>query len=78
MYPYGLIGNCQGSALVSLRGSIDWLCWPRPDSEPVFGRLLDPEGGGFSIQPEAGFKGSQAYVPNTNILVTRFDSPDGS
>jgi GH15 family glucan-1,4-alpha-glucosidase len=78
VYPYGLIGNCQGSALVSLRGSIDWLCWPRPDSEPVFGRLLDPEGGGFSIQPEAGFKGSQAYVPNTNILVTRFDSPDGS
>ena len=49
MYPYGLIGNCQMSALVSDRGSVDWMCLPRPDSPPVFGRLLDPEGGHFSI-----------------------------
>ena len=78
MYRYGLIGNAQGSALVSDEASIDWLCWPRPDSEPIFGRLLDPEGGHFLIAPAGPHKSSQAYVPNTNVLVTRFDCADGS
>ncbi|WP_230314426.1 trehalase-like domain-containing protein [Candidatus Contendibacter odensensis] len=40
MYPYAIIGNCQVSALVSERASIDWYCAPRPDSEPLFGKLL--------------------------------------
>ncbi len=78
MYPYGLIGNAQISALVSQTGSIDWLCLPRPDSPPVFGRLLDPEGGHFSIAPAEGSAGRQRYLPNTNILETRFDLEDGS
>lgn len=73
MYPYGLIGNCQMSALVSDRGSLDWMCLPRPDSPPVFGRLLDPEGGHFSISSPTQsdqVRTSQRYLPNTNILVT--------
>lgn len=78
MYPYGLIGNAQASALVGQDGSVDWLCWPRPDSEPVFGRLLDPEGGAFFIRPAGAYRSSQAYVPNTNLLVTRFESDDGA
>lgn len=44
MYPYGLIGNCHVSAHIHESGSVDWLCLPRPDSDPVFGRMLDPEG----------------------------------
>jgi GH15 family glucan-1,4-alpha-glucosidase len=47
MYPYGLIGNCQISALIRDQGSIDWLCLPRPDSPPVFGRILNPKGDTF-------------------------------
>lgn len=78
MYPFGLIGNCQASALVSDRGSIDWLCLPRPDSAPVFGRLLDDGGGNFTISPAATFKSSQEYIRNTNVLVTRFECDDGS
>jgi GH15 family glucan-1,4-alpha-glucosidase len=71
MYPYGLIGNCSVSALVSTQGSIDWLCLPRPDSPPVFGRLLDPAGGHFSItSPLASRETSQRYAPNTNVLIT--------
>ncbi|MCI0651611.1 MAG: glycoside hydrolase family 15 protein [Planctomycetes bacterium] len=75
MYGYGLIGNCQISALISERGSIDWLCLPRPDSDPVFGRMLDPAGGHFSIELAGGGDDrspscSQSYLENTNILVT--------
>ncbi len=78
MYRYGLIGNAQASALVSDAGSVDWLCLPRPDSEPVFARLLDPEGGSFSIRPTGDFSTAQAYIPNTNILRTDFSCGDGS
>jgi len=74
----GLIGNCQLSALVSRYGSIVWSCMPRFDSPPVFGALLDPDGGQFSIAPVDGRPGRQRYLPNTNILETRFDGPDGA
>ena len=35
----GLIGNCQFAALVHASGDVVWCCWPRFDSEPVFGKL---------------------------------------
>ncbi len=73
MYPYALIGNCYASALVNATGSIEWMCMPRPDSPPVFGRLLDTDGGHFSIMTPVGAAeptASQQYVPNTNILTT--------
>jgi len=73
----GLIGNCQCSALVERTGSIVWCCLPRFDSEPVFGRLLDPDGGEFSIAPSGGERGVQRYLDNTNILETVFDTPTG-
>ncbi len=68
---YGAIGNCRSSALVSVRGSIDWACLPDFDSSSVFGRLLDDEKGGyFSITPDRECAYSQQYVGNTNILKT--------
>lgn len=80
MYSYGLIGNCQISALVSKSGSIDWLCLPRPDSEPVFGKLLDTEGGHFSITiPSVNNPNSkQYYLENTNVLITEVSDSGGS
>ncbi len=75
----GLIGNCQVSALVHRDGSIVWCCMPRFDSPPVFGALLDDsEGGRFSIGPADGAPGVQRYIPNTNVLESRFDTRDGS
>ena len=80
MYQYGLIGNCQISALISTQGSIDWLCLPRPDSPPIFGKILDPEGGQFSISssvPASETTTTQRYLPNTNILVTTVSLSNG-
>lgn len=78
MYHYGLIGNCQTSALVNENGALDWFCLPRPDSPPVFGRLLDPDGGHFSVDTESKSTYRQAYLPNTNVLTTFVRQDDGS
>ena len=80
MYQYGLIGNCQISALISAQGSLDWLCLPRPDSPPIFGKILDQEGGQFSISasvPSSDTTTTQQYLPNTNILITTVSLPNG-
>jgi GH15 family glucan-1,4-alpha-glucosidase len=72
-----LIGNCQCAALVSNTGDIVWCCLPRFDSEPVFGALLDPDGGSFSVFPPDASPGVQRYLSNTNVLETRFQTSDG-
>ncbi|MDX2167713.1 MAG: glycoside hydrolase family 15 protein [Deltaproteobacteria bacterium] len=75
----GLIGNCQLSALVHRDGSIVWSCMPRFDSPPVFAALLDEaHGGRFTIAPADQRSGAQRYLPNTNVLETRFEVPDGA
>ncbi|MGI9386634.1 MAG: glycoside hydrolase family 15 protein, partial [Methyloligellaceae bacterium] len=77
---YGMIGDMHTIALVSIKGSIDWMCMPRFDSPSVFAAILDDEKGGyFRIAPdddEVTFK--QFYWPSTNVLVTRFFTPSGA
>ena len=43
---YGLLGDTRTAALVSSDGAIDWLCVPRFDGDPIFGRLVGGPGGG--------------------------------
>jgi GH15 family glucan-1,4-alpha-glucosidase len=75
---YGVIGDLHTAALVGRHGSIDWLCLPRFDSPSVFGAILDDKNGGrFQISATAQASSRQAYVPDTNVLVTRFITPDG-
>ncbi len=76
---HALIGNCSFQALVDNSAKIDWLCWPRFDSSPVFGGLLDEQRGGFfAIQPgNPGWTSRQEYMPNTNIVRTTFTSNRG-
>ena len=76
---YGLIGNLHTTALVSLDAAIDFFCFPRFDSPTVFGALLDRERGGrFSIAPQLnGVSHHQQYLPNTNVLLTRFLAEEG-
>jgi GH15 family glucan-1,4-alpha-glucosidase len=78
MYPFALIGNCQAAALVDTTGSLQWLCFPRPDSEPVFGKLIDQAGGEFAITSTGVAHFSQEYMPNSPVLVTTVTNDDGS
>src|SRR5688500_9503860 len=76
---HAIIGDLHTIALVALNGSVDFMCFPRFDSPSVFAALLDPERGGhFSITPDlAHARHRQLYLPDSNILLTRFLSPDG-
>ncbi|MDA1297038.1 MAG: glycoside hydrolase family 15 protein [Chloroflexi bacterium] len=76
---YGIIGDLHTVALVGKNGSIDWFCVPHFDSPSVFGSILDDvKGGRFQIAPcETEFTTNQHYLPETNVLVTHFLSPEG-
>ncbi|HYH96639.1 glycoside hydrolase family 15 protein [Hyalangium sp.] len=76
---HGVIGDLRTVALVGTDGTIDWLCYPHFDSPSVFAALLDPEKGGhFRVAPEPdGVVRKQFYWPDTNVLVTRFYTPEG-
>jgi len=76
---YGVIGDLHTVALVSMDGSIDWCCLPHFDSPSVFAALLDDaKGGRFRIAPSIpDVRPHQMYLPDTNVLITRFLHPDG-
>ena len=76
---YGVIGNMQSIALVGMNGSIDFMCYPEFDSPTVFAALLDDQKGGrFQIRPRmANMRARQLYLPDTNILLTRFLAQEG-
>src|SRR5215217_8393958 len=76
---HAVIGDLNTIALVALDGSIDFMCFPRFDSLSVFAALLDMERGGhFSIVPQLdGARQKQMYLPDSNILLTRFLSAEG-
>jgi GH15 family glucan-1,4-alpha-glucosidase len=76
---HGLIGDLQSAALVGTDGTIDWYCCPRFDSPSVFAAILDADHGGlFRIAPDGGgWSSKQLYLPDTNVLITRFLTPAG-
>ena len=76
---YALIGDCRAAALISSGGSIDWLCWPRFDSPSIFCGLLDVErGGSFGIVPLGVRDVLRAYVGDTAVLRTTFETEQGT
>jgi GH15 family glucan-1,4-alpha-glucosidase len=76
---YGIIGDLHTTALVGMDGSIDWLCLPHHDSPSVFAAILDSaKGGRFKVSAVGGeVTTKQLYWPDTNVLVSRFFTPDG-
>src|SRR6516164_985884 len=76
---YALIGDCRSAALVSRSGSIDWLCWPRFDSEACFAALLGSrDHGRWLVAPRDRSHITRQYRPNTLILETCFETAEGA
>lgn len=75
---YALIGDCETAALVDKTGSIDWLCWPRFDSDTCFARLVGTRDNGFwRLAPRQQATVSRRYLPGTLVLETCHEAADG-
>ena len=75
---YALLSDCHSGALVSKDGSIDWCAFHRFEARPVFARILDwGKGGFFRVAPADDYEVTRQYVPNTNVLETRFETSSG-
>ena len=76
---YALIGDCETAALVDRTGSIDWLCWPRFDSDACFCALLgDRSHGHWRIAPAGPYRVSRRYLPSSLVLETLFETEHGA
>jgi GH15 family glucan-1,4-alpha-glucosidase len=76
---HGIVGNLRTAALIGLDGAVSFLCWPQFDSPSIFAALLDEERGGrFELVPILDDpRHRQLYLPDTNVLLTRFLSANG-
>ena len=76
---HGIMGDLHTVALTATDGTIDWYCCPSFDSPSVFASILDREKGGYyRISPAMeGWRPKQLYFPDTNVLITRFLTPNG-
>jgi GH15 family glucan-1,4-alpha-glucosidase len=75
---HGLIGDLHTVALVGTNGTIDWFCCPSFDSPSVFASILDAgRGGSFVMTAAVPSRTRQFYLPDTNILITRFFAEEG-
>lgn len=76
---YGIVGDLHTVALVGQNGSIDFMCFPRFDSPTIFAAMLDHNrGGSFCLAPVlAEVRHKQLYLPDSNVLLTRFLSEQG-
>ncbi|MCX4821886.1 glycoside hydrolase family 15 protein [Streptomyces sp. NBC_01142] len=75
---YAFLSDCHSVALVSRDASVEWACFHRFDGRSVFARILDRNRGGyFRIAPVGQFTTTRRYLPDTNVLETRFDTATG-
>ena len=76
---YAMIGDGETAALVCRDGSIDWLCWPRFDSDACFAALLGrPENGRWIIAPAMPGISTRQYRRDTLVLETEHRTVAGT
>jgi GH15 family glucan-1,4-alpha-glucosidase len=74
---HGIVGDLRTVALVGTDGTVDWYCPSRFDAPSLFGALLDARKGGyFSLWCRGSGRPKQLYLPDTNILMTRFQGAE--
>ena len=74
---HALLSDRHSAALVTLGGSVVWLCFPRFDSESVFAAILDDDAGHWSIRPAGTATSTRQYVDGTMALRTTFHTASG-
>jgi alpha,alpha-trehalase len=75
---FAFLSDCQSLALIGRDASVEWACFRRFDSRPVFARILDRKRGGyFRIAPAGEYETTRRYVPETNVLETTFRTSTG-
>lgn len=75
---YALLSDRHSAALVSLHGSVDWLCFPRFDSPSVFAGLLDPTAGSWSLRAANTTSVTRRYVDRTMVMETTHRTKTGT
>jgi GH15 family glucan-1,4-alpha-glucosidase len=75
---HGIIGDLRTCALVDDDATIDWFCAGRFDRPSVFGSILDPDAGSWTVQViDGATRTAQFYFPESAVLVTRFLTEEG-
>ena len=76
---YGLLGDSRTAALTSSDGSLDWMCVPRFDGDPVFGSLVGGSAAGtFRLGPaEPSQVVGRRYLGHSATLETTWSTPQG-
>lgn len=75
---YGVLADGSTAALVDKRGSVDWFCLPRFDSPALFARLLDGDGGHWSIAPRGPREVQRRYAPGSLVIETTVTTATGT
>ncbi|QGQ19225.1 glycoside hydrolase family 15 protein [Cellulomonas sp. JZ18] len=76
---YAVLGDGHTAALVSLRGSVDWLCLPRFDSDACFAALLGgPEHGRWLLTVPDATHVARRWRGDSFVLETTYRSPTGT
>jgi alpha,alpha-trehalase len=71
------LSDRHSGALVDRSGSVEWLSFPRFAPPSVFGRLLGPDTGHWSITPSGDWTSARRYVDRTLVLGTTFTTATG-
>lgn len=75
---YALIGDGRTVALVARDGAIDWLCWPRFDSDACLSALLGTEEHGtWRVAPVEPSTATRRYAGDDLVLQTEFETKTG-
>ena len=76
---YAMLGDTRTAALTASDGSIDWMCIPRFDGRPVFGRLVGgAEAGSFRLGPAGpATVHARRYRPGTATAETTWQTQGG-
>jgi GH15 family glucan-1,4-alpha-glucosidase len=76
---YALLSDLQTAALVHRRGSVDWCCFPRFDSDACFAALLGHRDHGcWVISPVDEGEPRRRYRDGSLVLDTEWETRDGT